>query len=327
MALSGAACGAGPADHEPAALGVALIGAQPYPGQGTECLAGDPEGCGVPIDGDIILRFDRYLKPSSAVRQSIAVYTGSPVNGIGLLRPEYDVIERVVLYRLTAPLEPGTLYTLELLTPSDTSPFGFQAFDGGLLEPRVLPIKFNFFTRRSREPSERVPLEVVPSCERVIDLLQEAGCAAANCHAGEARSMGLGLDSEAAFAATAIGQVAHQTEIGPSADHPLRNPDRFGLQMPIIDPGQPANSYLLYKVMRAEKSFWLDAADPAWCATRYPVALGPTCLKPPESELARLREWFVRGEPMPPEASSASGVRRPHLREIQRFIAGGAICP
>lgn len=308
-------------------MGVALIGAQPYPGQGTDCLPGDSDACGVPIDGDIILRFDRYLRPSTAVRQSIVVYTGSPVNGIGFLRPEYDVVERVVVYRLTAPLEPGTLYTLELLTPGDTSPFGFQAFDGGRLEPRVLPLKFNFFTRRSREPSERVPLEPVPSCERVVEILRQAGCAAAHCHAGERGSMGLRLESPSAFAGTAIGQVAHQTEIGPDANTPLRNPDRFGLGMPVVDPGQPGNSYLFYKMMGAEQSFWLEPDEPAWCATRYPVALGPSCLKPPWSEVARLREWFLRGEPMPPEGSGAAGVSRPQLREIQRFIAGGAICP
>src|SRR5690606_30050427 len=213
LALSGVACGAGPVDHEPAPVGVALIGAQPYPGQGTDCLPGDSDACGVPIDGDIILRFDRYLRPSTAVRQSIVVYTGSPVNGIGFLRPEYDVVERVVVYRLTAPLEPGTLYTLELLTPGDTSRFGFQAFDGGRLEPRGLPLKFTFVSRRSREPSERVPLEPVPSCERVVEILRQAGCAAAHCHAGERGSMGLRLESPSAFAGTAIGQVAHQPEI------------------------------------------------------------------------------------------------------------------
>src|SRR5690606_8396337 len=143
-ALALAGCTLGPADHEREPPAMSLVGSVPYAGQGTECTPGAAPECGVPIDTSITLRFDRYLRPASAVRQSLRVFTGSPNNGVGLLRPEYDVIERVVVYRLTSRLQPGTLYTVELLTPSAESADGFQAFDGAPLVERDAPLSFHF---------------------------------------------------------------------------------------------------------------------------------------------------------------------------------------
>jgi len=306
----------------------------------------------VHIGSSITLRFDRYLRASSAVRQSISVYTGDPRNGIGLLRPEYDVIERVVVYRITQFLEPGTLYTVEVLSADGPSGFGFQAFDGAPLEAGAAPLKFNFFTQRNRDALPQLPLEPIPSCQRILDIFSNAGCTAGGCHGGNIPSAGLLLDSPEAFVETALNQVARQTEIGAQVGVPLQDPVRFGLQMPIIDPGQPANSYLMYKLLRGEFSYWLTPEDRGSCSSRYSVALGPDCVPPPAAELTRLREGFVRGAAMPPPDATApppfgadppgsagaagsagadgvgpSGVvLRPELREIQRFIAGGAMC-
>src|SRR5690606_35857856 len=133
----------------------------------------------------------------------------------------------VVIFRSDRTLEPGTLYTIELLAPDAESNFGFQAFDGAVLEPHSVYRKFNFFTRRSLEPSPRIPLEPIPSCERVAELFRDAGCTASNCHGGESPRMGLRLDSVEALVTSAIARVAHQTEIGPSVGVPLRNPSRF----------------------------------------------------------------------------------------------------
>ena len=41
---------------------------------------------------------------------------------------------------------------------------------------------------------------------------------------------------------------------------------------------------------------------------------------------ARLREWFVLGDPMPPD-TGAPGLHRGEMRELQRFIDAGADCP
>ena len=316
-------CTIGPRDHEPRPVELTLVASSPVAGEGTECTTSDPPDCGVPINTDITLRFDRYLRPASAVRQSLNVYTGSPENWVGILLPEYDVVERVVTYRLTRVLEPGTLYTVELLSPNEESSFGFQAFDGGALVEASAPLKFNFFTRRSSELATGVPLEEAPSCQRVLEIFADAGCASVSCHAGAMPMMGLGLDSVTSFRQTALGHVARETEIGPRVEVPLRNPARFGVQMPIVDPGQPGNSYLLYKLLRSPKSHWQDRDTAALCDSRYPVALPPTCVEPGPEELVRLREWFVRGDPMPPAGTE---VYRADLRLLQRFIASGAQC-
>lgn len=336
------ACQAGPIQLEPAPPPLLLVASEPSAGEGTECTADAPPECGVPIGNSITLRFNRYLRASTAVRQSISVYTGSPDNGIGLLRPEYDVVERVVVYRLTQPLEPGTLYSVELLSANSPSAFGFQAFDGAPLDDGGAPVKFSFFTRRNRESPPVLPLEPVPSCDRILEIFANAGCTATGCHGGEIPSAGLLLDGTESVFQTAVNRAARQTELGAVVGVPLQDPVRFGLQMPIIDPGQPANSYLLYKLFRGEFSHWLGPDDPGRCTSRYSVALGLDCVPPPESELTRLREWFVRGSPMPPppmggsDAVGSAGAPgsatpegtlfRPELREIQRFIAGGANC-
>ena len=79
----------------------------------------------------------------------------------------------------------------------------------------------------------------------------------------------------------------------------LRNPSRFGVQMPRIDPGSPGNSYLMYKLLRSPKNFELTGnSDVCVTAHRVPLPDGQ-CLPPSEAESARLREWFVRGQPMP----------------------------
>lgn len=274
------------------------------------------------------------------MRQSINVYAGDPSNGIGLLRPEYDVVERVVVFRLTQFLEPGTLYTVELLSADSSTDWGFQAFDGAPLEAGGAPLKFNFFTKRNRDWLPQLPVEPIPSCERVLEIFANAGCTAGGCHGGSVPSAGLRLDRPETFVDTAFNRVARQTEVGAAVGVPLEDPDRFGVQMPIIDPGQPANSYLLYKLLRGEFSHWLGPDDPGRCSSRYSVGLGPDCVPPTAAELTRLREWFVRGAPMPPPSAAphptpssagATGeseglVLRPELREIQRFIAGGAHC-
>lgn len=292
------------------------------------------------IGSSITLRFDRYLRASSAVRQSLNVYAGDPSRGVGLLRPEYDVVERVVVYRLTQFLEPGTLYTVELLSADGPTAFGFQAFDGAPLEGGGAPLKFNFFTKRTRDWLPQLPVEPIPSCQRILEIFANAGCTTGGCHGGKIPAVGLLLDGPEAFVETTVNRVARQTELGAVIGVPLRDPARFGLRMPIIDPGQPANSYLVYKVLRGEFSHWLDPNEPGTCSSRYSVGLGLECVPPSTSELARLREWFVKGAPMPPATDApmpvgggagASSMReglifRPELREIQRFIAGGASC-
>jgi hypothetical protein len=123
-------------------------------------------------------------------------------------------------------------------------------------------------------------------------------CSYTNCHASGSNGVstigpaaGLDLSTPELIRLTAIGRVAHQTQTGEHASLPDRNPARFGRAMPIIDPQNAGNSYLLYKVI-AHTGFAgvITDADPA--------------------ELVRLRNAVVVGMQMPPpQAAGGLGQR------------------
>jgi hypothetical protein len=309
-----------------------LVASFPSAGYGT---ATDTTEC-APLNTSIQLRFNRFLRPAAAVRQSIVLYTGSLDNRIALLQPQYDVVERVVEYRLPANtlLEPSTLYTVELVLPSEEDAFGFRAFDDAPLGEGPVPTRFNFFTCAD-PPAEEPMLEPAASCADVYAILSGAqgSCVGADCHGGTEPRMGLLLEPGNAnnlrgLEDTAIGQVAHQTEVGVNARSPLENPARFGVQMPLIDPNSPGNSYLLYKLLRKRSNYSTSGGGDE-CASRYPnLPADGDCVAPEAAESQRLREWFVRGEPMPFEnpANPKPPVFRDGLRQIQSWIAAGALC-
>jgi len=142
---------------------------------------------------------------------------------------------------------------------------------------------------------------------------------------------------------TAVDRVARQTELGDrSGGAPLEKPTRFGVQMPLVAPGNPGNSYLLYKLLRSAQNYLpceLDEVDSASeycaipaesCTSLYPQlaleARSGNCLAPDDAELERLREWFVRGEAMPISRPVERRVGLQQLRAISSFIAAGASC-
>ncbi len=131
--------------------------------------------------------------------------------------------------------------------------------------------------------------------------------------------MGLDLGSGQGLLGTAISRVAHQTDVEASAGVPTQVPSRFGQGMPIIDPGRPDNSYLVYKLVINRASFGPDPCG----ASAYSVALAGVCLPASAAETDRLRDWFVRGEPMPPPETGFSLVAE-DVRLVERWILDGA---
>lgn len=274
-------------------------------------------------------------------------YSESPDDSL-LLLPEYDVLERVLVYH-APPLEPGVLYTVELLRPDVDDPdFGFRAFDGAPLEERDVPLKFQFKTEVVAPAAPPAP-PAPPTCDQALVALSGAvaSCAGVACHnsvnspdcpPGQASSvhlpcgpvprMGLDLSTPEGLALTAINHVAHQAETGSKTGAPISNPSRFGTSMPIIDPGRPENSYLLYKMLRKDESFFTSPTDPDTCQTTHQVPFGTgDCTLPSVPERDRMREWFVRGEGMPLVLNpGASGYGRDSVRTIQEWIRAGAVC-
>ncbi len=327
-----------------------LLAIYPQDGLGTECEPDDVD-CGVPTNATISLRFDRFLNPLTANRQAIRVYSGDPASSGAIpYQVTYDPVERVVQYRLPPgyAYEPNALYRIELVVPAPDDEYGVRAFDGApLADAGDVPLAASFFTGPG--PVDQ-PAGEAPSCAQIVEqvfLSAPASCGRGSCHsslAPQGAPHGLWLDSGANFSATAIERVARQTELGDrSGGIPLERPARFGVRMPLVMPGSPGGSYLMYKLMRDPRAFEpCSEDDPELegsmselcrenadaCVSAYPdipLADG-TCLAPPEEELTRLREWFVRGEPMPIPRPVARYLGLQQLRAVSRFIAAGADC-
>jgi hypothetical protein len=273
----------------------------------------------VPIDSPLELRFDRYLLPKTAVRQSLLVYSGA--DAAVLLEPVYDVIERVVTYRTAygSAFQPGLVYQVVLAVPDETADgHGFRAFDGApLVEGGKIPLHFSFRTSRVGGASEA---PAAPStCHDALSALSDGGCARGGCHTGPNAPMALRLDSGASLRETAISRASREVE-GPRAGVPIVDPARFGVGMPIIDPGSPSSSYLVYKLITKPENF---GSGDAGCRTTHLVPLPEgTCLPGTAAERARLQDWFVRLDPMPPAGNALAGVG--DLRTLSDFIRSGA---
>jgi hypothetical protein len=344
-ALAGLGCDQGEPQVEPAqGPPVGLVATFPADGAGTECLPDDPAACGVRIDTAIELRFDRFLLPGSVNRQAFAIYTGEPRNAVGnqYFRDApsvvYDVVERVVTITLDAGefFQPHTLYTVELVLFGGEQEYGLRATDGAPMGAGRLPLSFSFYTN-GLSPEEQAavadpnPVLEEPefTCVDVLGWLGEGDgqgkCSV--CHDTEAPPMGLELHSGQALLDTAIGQVAHQTDLASVTGASFENAARFGVGMPRIDPEQPNNSYLLYKLLIKPDNYRRSPRDDEKCESVHRVDLAGEC-EPSAEEIARLRDRFVLGDPMPRGGSSTPGASlyRSYLRGIQSWIRAGATC-
>jgi hypothetical protein len=322
-----------------------LIASYPADGQGTnaplgaDVLCDEPTpDCPVPTNVAIELRFDRFMLPGS-LDGSAFLYSGNPpANGVGL-RPRYDMIERVVVYRPTRQLQPNTLYTVELILSTNPAQ-GFWAFDRAPLVEGAVPLRFSFSTGGGPRVEPAPPALPPDTCE-TITMGPLNTCV--NCHATKPDAqtsppsnippMGLDLASPRGLYYTAVGQVAHQTETGNSATgNGLQTPARFGVQMNIVDPGSPATSYLMYKLLQKPENFG-PADGISRCVTGYHSPVSDLdCLPAPEDERVRLREWFVLGDPMPKDDTSSleqpivAATTRENLVRISSWISTGATC-
>lgn len=327
---------------------VRLLGAYPSDGCGT---GPDPD-CVMPPNGSIVLRFDRFLNPATVNRQAIRVYSGDPDAFSGLLfNVAYDPVERVVEFKLPGgyAYHPGALYHYELVVAQSPDDFGIQAFDGAPLAADDARLRASFVVADApvELPSEPAP----PTCADIVQHVfssELGGCTTASCHrssgnvvAGQdlgAAPHGLWLDSRANVRNTAIGRIARQTEIGDeSGGRPETRGPRFGVRMALIAPKNPGASYLLYKLLRNPRNFeacgsggqgpFCTDADPHVTAhPALPLGKRQTVAPSPE-ELERLREWFVRGDPMPLDPKGLGlSIGLDGLRAVSAFIADGAAC-
>jgi hypothetical protein len=317
------------------------------------CGIGDSD-CVVPTNATITLRFDRFLNSARANRQAIALYSAKPEQGFPYaLVPVYDPVERVLEYRLPpgGHFEPNTLYHLKVLTSADAPEAALRAFDGAPVEEGDLSLNITFITGDG--PAEAPEAPAALTCTEIVDQVfgTLGSCAGTECHRRGGNSILMGgpqlgdaphqlwLDNVDDFALSAINRVARQTEVADvSGGVPAVDATRFGARMALVAPGQPGASYLLYKLLLNPDSYATCERDTPFCETggnpcrsthsALPLAKGE-CVPPPDEELVRLREWFVRGEPMPRANSQGArgNIGLQGLRALSAFIASGADCP
>lgn len=289
------------------------------------------------------LRFNRFLLPSSVVRQAFCLSPSTAdvanfadcANGV-FLNPSYDPVRREVVLRQPAGerLPLATPYKLTVFVPltddecSGENPAGcgVRAFDRAPLE-KVYTLEF----RTLDEQPDKMLDETAPPaayCDPSDGVAAVLGntCAYSRCHAPAAQDgpgAAMGLDfSEIQFGDptalrnTAINHVAHQTQMGEAASDAEETPARFGRAMPIIDAinpgkaGSPGNSYLMYKVL-----------------TGTSVANLSKDVAPSADEIDRLLASVVVGMPMPAPDPAAAPLSETQLLNLSNWIARGAPTP
>jgi hypothetical protein len=288
---------------------------EPASAEGLDCDGG---ACGFAPNASIRLKFDRWLLPTTAVRQSASLSTEG--TGLGVfLRPDYDVTARVLSFRPDAPLAPDTAYIVQFSNAdNDPNGFGFRSYDGDSLGRSI---RFAFRTTSTELPAQTGQTAPVVTCPDVLAALASAGCASAGCHSGKQPRMGLSLDSQGGLLATAVDQVAHETESGTEPTQQAVSGGRFGVQMPIIDAGRPENSYLMYKVLISR---WLNQELDSIADRPDPFAAESLS----SSQIEAARAWFIGFGAMPPdEVGYPDGVSAQELvQTLNGWIRAGAAC-
>jgi hypothetical protein len=207
------------------------------------------DGRPLPADGAIQIAFDRYLLPATVNGKSIVIVDGANQQLAPELAPIilYDPITRTVT--LAPPQQPwlteGQPYKLILGIPAgDADTGGVRAIDRATLfadQKREFAFFVGLKQNAPMEPS-------VSFCRDVLPIFT-AKCSRPTCHGGaETAAASLLLDTSAGVGATALNRVAQGSNRGPRAGQVTTADRKFGIDMPIVDPGNPGNSWLMYKI-------------------------------------------------------------------------------
>jgi len=300
-------------------------------------------GTPLPADGVIQIGFDRYLDPLTVSRQSFLVrdafgqYINPPVVA-------YDPVGMTAT--LSSPNPPGTPwllegqpYTLELgLYDAEAGAGGVRSITGAPLDPsqsRLIGFSVGPASGLSfAEPKANFCADVLP-----IFLNK---CSAGTCHGSStSAAASLVLTTAKGVSFTAISRVAQGANTGARSGPGTPAQNVFGIDMPLIDPGNPGNSWLLYKVLLArlptidggaptafDCTGSTDGAVPAPAASYAPLVATTAAS---ETALHELSD-SVLGREMPyPAAKPAFSAQLPLTQDerqrIRLWIAQGASTP
>jgi len=279
----------------------------------------------MPLDGAVQLSFSRYLMPSNVTRQAFVL---TAVGGGSVPPPivAYDPVARTVTLQNPSPGQPWLAQ--DQVYKLDMKPETVLAIDGGKLEG---PTSLTF---RVGPPSGTPYAEPkVSLCTDILPIFS-AKCLGGGCHSGKNAAASLVLETSTGVKVTAVGRVAQAANTGGRAA-PSAPGKVFGVNMPLIDPGNPSNSWLLYKVLLAQPPTTTTTVPYYACtATLEAKKAGPYTPIAPYSEAPAQAEsdvlgGLVLGREMPFPVANPSGYEELPLtfqerQAIRLWIAQGA---
>ncbi len=301
-------------------------------------------------NGVIQIGFDRMLLPITVTRQSILLldYTMNAIAPI----VSYDPVARIVT--LSNPdannpnwLKPDQAYKVVLGIPDgDVDVGGVRAIDRAPLDPnQVLQFGFLVSTDTTPNVSQLVSGPPINFCNDVYPIFT-ASCSQPSCHGAVSGSVrpaaGLVLGTSAGVANTAITRVANGSNTGPLAGAGHAPSHIFGIDMPIVDPGNPGNSWLLYKVLLGpvgtpvvadlgDAGVAGEAGAPVLACTPQGSAIASSVPVVPMSDDERARlSNYVLGQKMPypsapGRATPAEDLTLDQMERLRAWMQQGAV--
>jgi hypothetical protein len=297
----------------------------------------------VPANGNIELGFDRFLDPATVNRQGFVLADASG-NAIAFAALAYDPVVRKVTIEPMGGLVAGQPYTLTLpVWPHGVESGGVRATDGA---PLSAPLEIGFMASAAgTAPS----VTTVSFCGDILPVFQRS-CSVSSCHGAPAPGAdptrtGSGSSYPAEGLALSTGPWVQTSAIdglrpavgdnsGPSGVSDEGIAGLFGVNMPIIDPNNAANSWLLYKCLISPLGIPVATADagsdagagvdagPGHCgATAVSYSTATTAAS--DDERARLAEQ-IQGAVSPTRCPTSTAPRTSPRRSRSRSTSWSA---
>lgn len=308
----------------------------------------------LPNDGVIKISFDRYINPLTMNRQGIALrdlFDNAPDSPI----IQYDPVTLTATISNPGPnpdwLVLGATYEISFpIATDEAGSFGLRAIDGATMDPATQKIAFTIASPNGATP----PPPKIDFCSDIFPLFAairtdfpatQGLCSNSSCHAASSSNIfaatGLVLNSPEGVRHTALGIEATEATTG-ALSVPITAQNSFPVGMPIIDPGDPGHSYLIYKLLLPDANGVPDGTGAGFSYTMIkgsvcnpqtaPFDYGPNPHLASADEATRLGQ-FVHGrrmpwgDPMLPNTFTSNGGTPLTLDELERistWIAEGA---